>query len=104
MHILTPDEKNRIMDFLQGAVYCWCKNCKHDGFALRDLMGGDNYYWDGTPLYVLYEKYLSTPKSSDQAVTAAAIAAGWLLKSALAKDKRSFISKKCGRVRMYYWQ
>ncbi len=53
---ITDKEKNRILNFLQGAVYYWCKNRKGEWFSLRDLMGGENYYWEGTPLVVLYEK------------------------------------------------
>ena len=45
--------------FLQGAVYCWCKNRKDDWFAARDLLGGNNYYWQGTPLIPLYDYYLN---------------------------------------------
>ncbi len=52
---ITTDDKKSIMNFLQGAVYCWCKNRKDEWFSLRDLMGGDNYDWQGTPLIVLYE-------------------------------------------------
>ena len=28
--------------YLQGAVYCWCKNRKNQWFAARNLIGGDN--------------------------------------------------------------
>lgn len=29
---ITPEEEQRIIDFLQGAVYCWCKTEKMNGF------------------------------------------------------------------------
>ena len=45
--------------FLQGAVYCWCKNRKDEWFAARDLLGGDNYYWQSSPLMPLYDYYLN---------------------------------------------
>ena len=54
---ISEQESQRIKDFLQGAVYCWCKNKKGDWFSLRDLMGGDNFYWEDTPLIPLYEKH-----------------------------------------------
>jgi hypothetical protein len=38
---ISDEEKQRILDFLQGAVYCWCKNRKDEWFSLRDLMGGE---------------------------------------------------------------
>jgi len=37
---ISAEETLRIKDFLQGAVYCWCKNNKGEWFSLRDLMGG----------------------------------------------------------------
>ena len=46
----TDEQLNLMRAFLQGAVYCWCKNRKDEWFAARDLLGGDNYYWQGTPL------------------------------------------------------
>ena len=54
---ISEEEKRRIKDFLQGGVYCWCKNRKDEWFSLRDLMGGDNFYWQGTPLLPLYLKH-----------------------------------------------
>jgi hypothetical protein len=41
---------------LQGAVYFWCKNRKNEWFAARDVLGGDNYYWQSAPMYLLCEK------------------------------------------------
>ena len=45
--------------FLQEAVYCWCKNRKDEWLAVRDLLGGDNHYWQGIPLIPLYDYYLN---------------------------------------------
>ncbi len=56
---LTRQQEGDIRNFLQGAVYTWCKNRKDEWFALRDLMGGDNYDWSDTPLQVLYDKHIS---------------------------------------------
>jgi len=97
---ITAEQKQRIMDFLQGAVYCWCKNRKDEWFAAKDLLGGDNYFWQGTPMIVLYEK------SGDE--EQAAKDAGWLLKRVLDDDKRRFEEGKqegVGRfpVKKYRW-
>src|SRR5690349_13674520 len=54
---VTDRDLARIRDFLQGAVYCWCKNRADEWFSLRDLMGGENFQWQGTPLLALYEKH-----------------------------------------------
>lgn len=50
--------------FIQGAVYCWCKNRPDEWFAARDLFGGENYYWEGTPLMPLYDYYLGGDQSN----------------------------------------
>ena len=94
--------------FLQGAVYCWCKNRPGEWFAFRDLL---NFYWQGTPLYALWLKQEkrygitddSTPEQVKQALTAAAIDAGWLLKEVLANDKREFDQRKAFRATQYLW-
>ncbi|PSV15391.1 hypothetical protein [Photobacterium kishitanii] len=98
---LNKDEVDSIMNFLQGAVYCWCKNRPSEWFALSDLMGGENYYWQGTPLIRLYEKHVEN--GSDNPVNQAGINAGWLLKSVLAHDFRKFETSKEYRKRIYKW-
>ena len=92
---ITKEQKQSILDFLQGAVYCWCKNRKDEWFAARDLLGGDNFYWEGTPMYALYEK----SKDAEQAGKDA----GWLLKKVIDNDKRTFDTTIDGLVRQYRW-
>ena len=53
---ITAEQRDLALAFIQGAVYCWCKNRKDEWFALRTLFVGDNYFWSGTPLMPLYEK------------------------------------------------
>lgn len=100
---IKQEEKQRIIDFLQGTVYCWCKNRKNEWFSLRDLMGGDNFYWEGTPLLVLYEKHENKGKNSESAVKDAGKDSGWLLKKVIVDDKRSFETKYEGFNRKYRW-
>ena len=95
VHGISDEQKQRIRDFLQGAVYSWCKNRKDEWFAARDLLGGDNYFWQNTPMFDLYEK--------SQDVEQAGKDAGWLLKQVINDDKRSFETKKEGLVRQYRW-
>jgi len=97
---ISDEEQQRIIDFLQGAVYCWCKNRKNEWFSLRDLMGGDNYYWQGTPLLPLYTKHEGV--NSDP-VKEAGKDGGWLLKSVINSDKRVFETKKEALIRQYRW-
>ncbi|KAF3984803.1 MAG: cell division protein SepF [Methylococcales symbiont of Hymedesmia sp. n. MRB-2018] len=97
---ISSDEKQRIADFLQGSVYCWCKNRKDEWFSLREFMGGENYYWQGTPMLPLYLKHKS--KSSDP-VKAAGKDGGWLLKYVIVNDKRLFETRKKELIRQYRW-
>lgn len=92
---ISEEQEQRIIDFLQGAVYCWCKNRKDEWFAARDLLGGENFHWQGTPMFALYEK------SND--IEQAGKDAGWLLKKVIYNDKRKFLDKKEGLVRQYLW-
>lgn len=73
-----------------------------NGLPCVTLWGGDNFFWEGTPLYELYLKHERMGKE-EQAVGDAAKDAGWLLKKVIHKDKRLFDSKKEGLVRHYKW-
>jgi hypothetical protein len=96
---LSGDEEQRARDFLQGAVYCCCKNRPDEWFALRDLVGGENTDWEGTPLQPVYTKHLPSP----DAFSSAAKDAGWLLKRVLFDDLRRFDTRKQDLVRHYFW-
>jgi len=103
VHGIEEKEKQRIIDFIQGAVYCWCKNRPNEWFAMRDLMGGENFEWKRTPLYCLYQKHINLGKESNIAVLDAGKDAGWLLKRVIADDKRVFNTEVIGLVRHYSW-
>ncbi len=97
------EHKESIMSFLQGSVYCWCKNRKDEPFAARDLLGGDNYYWQDTPMMALYEYYRAGDDvNHDYAFEEAAKAAGRLLYELLYYDKREF-ETWVEYTRMYRW-
>jgi hypothetical protein len=110
---LSPEAHRRIMDFLRGAVYGWCITRKRDWFSLKDLFGGINYRWQGTPLEILHERRLS--ESSNQSAIkegggpgggadSAGRDAGILLKRVLIEDgRRSFRTMKDGTTRKYCW-
>lgn len=100
---ITQEQVSLIKAFLQGAVYSWAKNRKGEPFAVRDLVGGDNFEWEGTPLYVLYEKHILLGKDNISAIAAAAKDAGWLLKSVLDSDKRHFTVGRSGLTAGYKW-
>jgi len=103
VHGITDEQKQLIKAYLQGAVYSWAKNRPNEQFAARDLVGGENYEWSGTPLITLYEKHINVGKSSNEAIEAAAKDLGWLLKAVLAEDKRHFETGKSGLTAGYRW-
>jgi hypothetical protein len=96
---LTEQQERDALNFLQGAVYCWCKNRPGEWFSMRDLMGGENFHWEETPLQPLYEHFAPAP----DAVEEAGKASGWLLKKVIANDARRFDDKKKERIRKYLW-
>lgn len=103
VHGITDNEKILIKSFMQGAIYCWVKNRMGEPFSIRDLMGGENFEWDGTPLYVLYTKHINSGKSNESAIESAAKDLGWLTKTVLSEDKRTFAAGKNGLVNSYRW-
>ena len=100
---ISECEQKLIKAFMQGSVYCWIKNRNGEPFAARDLVGGENFEWDGTPLIVLYDKHRNAGKENDAAIKAAAKDLGWLLKAVLVEDKRHFDTGKEGLVSVYRW-
>ena len=84
---ISAEDKEKIKIFLQGMVYCWCKNVKDENnsnkwFYARDLVGGESFSWDDTPLKVLNENY-DTVKTASQAL-------GNLLYEVLDEDTKHF--------------
>ena len=104
VHGITEKQREDVINFLQGSVYCWCKNKKNEWFAARDLIGGDNNDWSRTPLMALFEKYKNMGRSDNSAVDEAAKDAGRLLKKVIDEDKRLFDTKVEGLVRQYLWE
>jgi hypothetical protein len=92
-----------IKAYMQGAVYCWVKNRKDEPFSVRDLVGGENYEWKGTPLYALWTKQVNSGKKGNLAIKNAGKDLGFLTKTVLSDDKRTFIVEKAGMVNSYRW-
>ena len=90
-----------IRAFMQGAVYCWVKNRPEKAFAVRDLVGGLNTNWSGTPLQVLYDRHIDADRTSEDAFDAAAKDLGWIVKTLLSEDRRIFQVDNSGFVNTY---
>jgi hypothetical protein len=99
---ITSKEKKDISNFLKGAIYCWCKNRPDEWFAMRDLVGGENSDWTGTPLIRLYKNYIKKGKSHNKAVKEAGKDLGKIAKMLIKKDKRMFLTE-VNHVRRYKW-
>ena len=113
-HLITPllsaafaeyDPTNllHVQTYLQGAVYSWIKDRRAQVFALRDLVGGANFDWSGTPLLALYKKHIHLGKTEPQAIRAAGRDAGWILKGVLQSDQRFFEIVRNARAAGYQW-
>ena len=97
-------EKQRMRDYLLGAVQAWCRDRHGEWFAARDLLGGANFYWQGTPLMPLYEYYLANSDEDDEyARRQAGRAAGTLLKRVLIEDSKRTYETRQGYTREYRW-
>ena len=62
--VLDEDELKLARAFMQGAVYCWIKNRRDEAFAVRDLVGGENRDWNGTPLQARLRRTNSSTDAS----------------------------------------
>ena len=100
---ITEEDQRRIRDFLQGQVYAWCNARTDDWFSARDLLGGLGSDWTGTPMIVLYEKHINQGKDEEQAIADAGKDAGWLLKSVIDQDIRTFETREANLIRNYRW-
>lgn len=97
---LAPADEKGIVGFLRNVVDDWCRNSSGAWFGLRDLMGGANKDWGGTPLQVLYDRHAAT-SPPDKALKKAAVDGGRLLKQVLDRDTRFFEAEKGYRTAVY---
>jgi len=81
---INENQKQRIRDFIQGSVYCFWKNSSSNRFTARDLFGGENRDWKGTPLIELYNWHVQNGSSDPMSMAAKDI--GWLLLDVLSDD------------------
>lgn len=100
---LGNDDLKLVRAFMQGAIYSWLKNRKGEPFAVRDLVGGDNADWNGTCLQALFDEHSLRGKSADEAFSAAAQDLGWIVKTLLHDDKRSFAVDQTELINYYRW-
>lgn len=104
VHGFTDAELQRMRDYLLGAVQAWCRDRHGEWFAARDLLGGANYYWQGTPLIRLYDYYMEQSDQDDEySVRQAGRAAGHILKRVLNEDTKRIYETRTAYTRQYRW-
>lgn len=59
IHGFEENELQRMRDYLLGAVQAWCRDRHGEWFAARVLLGGANFFWQGTPLIRLFDFYMA---------------------------------------------
>ncbi len=102
---IDPLDLEKINAYIQGAVYCWCKNVRdikgnNLWFIAAHLFGGDNFFWEETPLFVLYKWHLKNGAADP--VNMAGRDVGHILKSLIDKNPRIFHTRP-GYRREYLW-
>lgn len=102
-YAISAEELERIKDYLQGAVRAWIRDRPNKTFTTRDLVGGANRDWNGTPPQCLYNRHIARRNNHQYAMKQAAIDLGWILKTVLQDDPRTFESCNAGRTRGYKW-
>ncbi|MDR0853528.1 MAG: hypothetical protein LBN34_04105 [Clostridiales Family XIII bacterium] len=90
-----------IKQYIQGLVYGYSIANPDNYFYSRDLVGGDNYLWEGTPLECLYYSHRVNGKSNEKAIKAAGNDFGLLLADVLREDIRTFIAADGDRAKKY---
>lgn len=104
VHGFEEVELQRMRDYLLGAVQVWCRDRHGEWFAARDLLGGANFFWQGTPLIRLFDFYMArSDNDSEYSVKQAGRAAGHLLKRVLVEDTKRMYETRQGYTRQYRW-
>lgn len=75
--------------YIQGAVHSHCNNNADKELSVRILFGGENRNWANTPLQCLYD-YHKYVNGAAKPAEMAAKDVGWLFKSVLINDPRTF--------------
>ena len=103
---ISEKEQDLIKAYIQGAIYCFCKNCPNDNgvgskpFHARDLFGGENYFWEETPLFVLFDWHRNNGANNPQ--NEAGKDVGHLMSAVIQNDKRVFTLNR-GYTNQYQW-
>lgn len=103
VRIVDNKEKQKIITFFDDIITKWLTDRNNEWFYINDLLDfgiGQHKDWNGTPLQVLYDNYINSGKTEEQAHTQAGKDAGKLLKETVHNRIEQFDTKKLRH--MYY--
>ena len=95
--IVNNTDKQAIILYLDQIITNWINQRNDEWFCINDLFDfgiGQHKDWNGTPLQVLYDNYINSGKTEEQAHTQAGIDAGKLLKETVHLRIDQFDTKK----------
>jgi hypothetical protein len=104
VHGISDQDLDDIRLFMRGAVFCWLRNHPDQWFAVHDLVGGLVNDWHGTPLRMLRDlSDARHPEDEEAAHDEAARNLGWIVKSMLHAEERTFRTCRGEIAREYLW-
>ena len=95
--IVNNTDKQAIILYLDQIITNWINQNSNEWFCINDLLDfgiGQHKDWNGTPLQVLYDNYINSGKTEEQAHTQAGKDAGKLLKETVHNRIDQFDTKK----------
>lgn len=90
---LGEQETADILLYMTDAVHDFTASEPEKAFAVRDLFGGKNSDWGGTPLQTIFDRY-SEDMPKEKAAKRAGIDVGRLLKIVLNEDKYTYLEEE----------
>lgn len=98
--VLTKEQYAEAKSYIKTAVAEFCKNNPGQTFSVRELFGGANRDWNGTPLQPIYN-YHNQPNVNAPADKARKDV-GKLLKSILENDQNAYYERmQGGKTKLY---
>lgn len=96
---LPQQEIEMAKAYIRDAINTFCQNNLRQSFAVRDLFGGENGDWQGTPLQAIYEYHIAARASDPK--DSARKDVGKLMKIVLSEEDGYYIQSQGGKTKLY---
>ena len=96
---LPQQEIEMAKAYIRDAVITFCQNNPGQSFAVRDLFGGENRDWRGTPLQAIYEYHAAAGAANPRDNAGKDV--GKLMKIVLSKEDGYYIQSQSGKTKLY---